>query len=370
MLIEDERDLRELIARIDHAPVAFDVEGDGLFRYRPRLCTIQLASRDEIAIVDTLRISLAPMRGMLGRDGPRKIVHDAAFDARLLAEHGIALGCVFDTSVAARFLGETATGLSSLVHKYLGVTLAKEKQQADWGKRPLDPHDVAYLEGDVKHLHELADALLARVCEKGIELEVAEECDYVVERAATSEPDPVPPWTRIKGALELPPDIRVALRELALERELVAEDLDVPPFKVATNEVLLAIAHARPRRRNELASIPGASRGRAGRCASRWLDAIDRSRDMIDVPDEERAPKRVPPREERERQKVRHKALSAWRKRVAAERDVDPQVVLPGHCLNDLVRRGARNPQELAAIAGLGWFRIERDGSALIAVCA
>ena len=47
------------------------------------------------------------------------------------------LGNVFDTAIAARFLGFAATGLASLLAQLFEVQLPKHMQQADWGERPL-----------------------------------------------------------------------------------------------------------------------------------------------------------------------------------------------------------------------------------------
>ena len=44
---------------------------------------------------------------------------------------------MFDTSIAARLLGDTEVGLQALVRNELGVELSKGSQRDDWSKRPL-----------------------------------------------------------------------------------------------------------------------------------------------------------------------------------------------------------------------------------------
>ena len=85
--------------------VALDVEGDGLFRYRARLCTVQLATRERIAVVDTLEIQPQLLAPLVEEGGPEKVIHDASFDVRLLRDVGLRFHGLFDTSVAARYLG-------------------------------------------------------------------------------------------------------------------------------------------------------------------------------------------------------------------------------------------------------------------------
>src|SRR6185312_8592648 len=141
IVVEDDHRLRDVIAAAGAAErLAVDVEASGMFAYRARTCTLQLAwdGGEKVAVVDALATSIEPLRELLGDSGPVKIVHDVAFDARLLAESGIALGNVHDTAVAARMLSRAATGLATMLEVELGVRIAKTMQQHDWRVRPLD----------------------------------------------------------------------------------------------------------------------------------------------------------------------------------------------------------------------------------------
>lgn len=353
--------------------IGFDTEGDGLYRYRARLCVVQIAHPGGIAIVDTLalgaRASESALARIVGDAGPEKILHDCAFDARLLAASGLTLARVFDTSVAARFLGEVSTGLSALLEKHLGVSIGKELQQADWGKRPLDADERAYLEEDVRHLAALADVLRDRCAEAGILDEVMTESAWAAASgaASASEEDARPPWTRVKGAGEIRSGAqRAVLRELALLRERVAEEEDVPPFRVLPNPVLLTMARKAPR---DLATLDSFSAlARRPELSRAVLDAVRRGLDARDVPAEELAILRAPPPpiEERELRKRRESALTAWRKAESEARGVSAQVVLPGHCLRDVVARAPGDEDALRAIPGIGETRAERYGRAIL----
>jgi ribonuclease D len=374
VLIDTPAGLTQLAVQLSAAErIALDVEGDGLYRYRTRLCTVQVATPDVLAIVDTLELGdLSALATVFSAEGPQKLLHDAAFDARLLRERGLPLGNVLDTSVCARFLGEPAQGLASLLDKHFGVVLPKDRQRADWGVRPLDDDAVRYLAGDVAHLHALAEHFLALAADRGILDEIAEECRYVLLRAA-DEPAIVPPhWTRVKGGAELPALSRAALRELCLVREEEAERRDVPAFKVFGNEVLLAVARRRPRNRQELRVAGGEFVVRSAALADRLLEAVRRGEAAGDVPADELRPARgePPSAAERAAQRTREKALQSWRRTAAEARGVDPQVVLPGHCLSDLAERDAHDVDALRAVRGLGDVRILRDGDAILAVLA
>ncbi|MGO8993016.1 MAG: ribonuclease D, partial [Polyangiaceae bacterium] len=90
-------ELEELARALSSAPrMALDVESDGMFAYRAQVCTVQLAAHGTISIVDALATSLEPLAPVLAESGPVKIVHDVAFDARMLAATGLFLGNVHD----------------------------------------------------------------------------------------------------------------------------------------------------------------------------------------------------------------------------------------------------------------------------------
>jgi len=340
--------------------VALDIEGDGFHRYRARLCTLQLGAGETVAVVDTLAVSgLAPLAALLGEGGPVKVVHDASFDARMLARRGITLARVFDTSIAARFLGETATGLASLLSRHLGVTLVKEEQQGDWGARPLSPEQIDYLVADVTHLVPLAALLEARLEACDLIEEVHEETRYMLARAL--DPEPVrEPWTRIKGARELSPTSLALLAALADVREREAERRDVPPFRIAPNGALFEAARRDVREVGQLRRI----RGLRGLDEEALASAIALSERGPPVEEEPAAP----PPEERARRRAREKALSTWRRTEAERRGINEQAVLPGHCLRDLAGFNGVGLDALARVDGLGAKRIDRYGGALIAL--
>ncbi len=325
-----------------------------MFRYRTRLCTLQLASSDEIAIVDTLAVDASSFAALFSAAGPEKVVHDASFDARLLAANGAPLGNVFDTALAARFLGIQATGLASLLSSLFEITLPKHLQMADWGVRPLDDEAIAYLENDVRHLMALRDVLLERVRAAEIEEEVREECAYSLAEAARPEPARSP-FSRVKGGHLRPPRERARLYELAIERDAIARELDEPVARVIANELLLRLATFEL---PPLEEIEKRLSVRVRPYAERVHAALARA--GFDAPAAEiESGESISP-SEIARRKRRRALLMEFRAAEAAKREVDQQVVLPGHCLQDIVRLPSLNAQALAEIAGFGAVRITR----------
>jgi ribonuclease D len=366
-LEDDAERAREAISKLHGAAtLGVDTEGDGMFRYRARLCTVQLAAAGDVHVIDTLAITPAPLLAeLLSERGPEKIIHDVSFDARMLNAHGIALGNVFDTAIAARFLGLKNTGLSSLLAQFFGIELPKHKQQADWGERPLDEEALSYLADDVRHLDALAGVLRSELAARDIAAEVREECAYMLNEAAQPVREQSP-FARVKGAALRPPVERARLYELAAAREQLAREIDLPPTRLITNDQLLRLAAGSFSCVEDLrAFLPSRVLGHEG-CL--W-EALKSAQNRADAPEEEvrDLTPRPPSPSELERKKRRRRALTEFRNREATLRDVDLQVVLPGHCLSDIVELDTLDVASLTGVPGFGACRLDRYGTKLVA---
>ena len=342
--------------------------------YRNRLCLVQMCAADDtqpaetVYLVDPLSVdTLAPLSALLGPDGPTVVIHDLAFDARMLIQAGLPLVNVLDTALHARFLGLKETGLNSLLTARFGFQLDKKHQQDDWARRPLDDAQLAYLAADVSYLGPLAAALEAETQLAGITEEIAAETEYGLANARAEEPTE-PSYTRLKGAMDLLPVSRAVLREMYAVRDAVAMRDDLPVGRVVPNASLLALAKLRPHTIPEVRKAGGLyDRGAA--LASELLAAIVRGEALGDVPEDEREIFSRPKLAAGEfaARRARENALTKWRRKIATERNVDMQVVLPGHALADIVRMVPLTLDELSRIPGLGDVRVARDGVALLA---
>lgn len=365
-------EVARLAARLARASLlALDAESNGLYAYRPSLCTLQIAwagpgGEVGAAVVDTLRAPVGPLAAVLGPGGPPVVVHDLTLDARLLQACGVTLDNVRDTSVAARLLGRTNLGLAALVASELGGRVDKALQNHDWARRPLLAEHLAYLAGDVTCLVPLWHELSAHVTLAGIEDEVAEETAYKLAEALHPKPAS-PAYQRMRGFDRLDRLGRSVLRRTHLEREAIAEALDVPPFRVAPNEWLLALALARPTSEGALCQLDLArAQPVVLRHAEAWVRAV-RQGLAPEATDVEPLPTRRP--EDRawlDRRRAREARLRAWRRGQAQARGVDEQAVLPGHCLSDVAALREVTLGALGAVPGLGPRRLARDGEVLL----
>ena len=224
--------------------VALDTEADSLHAYPEKLCLIQISIGEEDWLIDPLApLELAPLWAALKRHP--LILHGADYDLRLLRKnHGFVPERIFDTMLASRLLGDREFGLVNLLTKYLGVSLEKGSQKADWAKRPLTPRMEAYARNDTHYLARLACMLREQLRAKG-RLAWAEESSarLIVECAIPTEPQPDLVW-RVKGSHKLSRAALAVLRELWQWREEEAIRGNKPPFFVLGHEALVEIAAA------------------------------------------------------------------------------------------------------------------------------
>lgn len=372
-LIERPDDLRAAARDLAAAgSIAIDCESDGVHHWKSRLCVLQCALPDgEVFIFDALALPLRDaLAEVLGEGGPVKVLHDLYFDAWLLRGASIALARVVDTSVHARFLGLRETGLATLLSQRFGVVLDKKFQQYDWAKRPLDEPLRDYLAGDVRHLHDLHRELDADARARLITSEVEEETGYALRRALRDADDDRLPYAKVKGRHGLDAVGRAVLKRLAAARESLAELRDLPSGRVLSNAALVDVARRRPRSNERLkAMVQGGLRDEESLAV--WMAAVRDGEADGDVPHDERH------YFESERsgmdgalRRRREVALQKWRAETAAARGIDPQVVLPGHCLDAIAGADVRGADDLRRIDGVGEVRVLRDGDAIAACLA
>lgn len=358
--------------------VALDTEVNAMYAYRPRVCLVQLAAAredepsPEVFVVDTLALeTLAPLDALLGAvDSCTPIVHDVAYDARMLDLEGHPLLRAMDTALHARFIGLSTTGLGGLLSERFGVVLDKELQRADWGKRPLTDAQIEYVTSDVAYLGPLAAQLEREAREKGVHEEIAVETAWALASARTKDPNAPPAYADQKGLREMTPDGRAVWRALWMLRESEAVVRDLPPGKVLGTQAMIAVARSRPRDPHEFRRMTGGSVDEE--LAQRFVDAIAEGEREGDVPEDERKHFVITrsPSGEIARRRSREDSLAAWRSMEAERRGVSMQVVLPGHVLNDIAKTNPQTIETLRETPGFGEVRVARYGDAILSVIA
>lgn len=367
--IRSSGELADLVESLRGRPaLALDTESDSLHHHREKVCLVQLAAEGVACLVDPLAgLDMAPLGTLLADPRTVKVLHGADYDVTTLKrDFGFLMANVFDTMLAARFLGLPEIGLQAVLRNELGIALSKDSQLDDWSRRPLTPRQESYALADVEHLLALHGRLVARLLE-------TQRFDWVLEESAavaalepaSGERDPEG-WQRLKGIR------RLGRRELAVAREVwnlredVAEATDVPAFKLLTTEAILDLAARRPADAKAVQGLRGLS-PRLRERASDIAAAVARG---VAVPDSElpRLPAGTRPPRPDEATQRRVQRLRDWRAREATARAVDVSVVLPQRLLDRVAEVAPRAVDDLQRVEGLRQWRIRAFGDAIVAV--
>jgi ribonuclease D len=162
---------------------------------------------------------------------------------------------VFDTQIAAGCIGlKPQVGYAELVKTLLDVTIPKGQTRTDWSKRPLSREQLEYAADDVLYLGELAQRLMTRLRELGREHWAAEDC-AALENPRLYEPEPALAWERLRGIAQLDPKPRARAKVLAVWREKLARERDLPRAWIIPDPAIFAVAQANPVSRSALGAL-------------------------------------------------------------------------------------------------------------------
>lgn len=244
--------------------------------YFPQAALIQVAWDDQVALVDPLAVDATPLADVW--QGPATaVVHAVGQDLAVLEQTcGAVPSRIFDTQVAAGFLGMSTPSLAKLVEKLLGMSLPKADRLTDWLRRPLTADQLVYAAGDVDHLLALHDVMVVRLQELGRLAWAEAECADVL-RAPRRSLVPEQSWWRMRDHRQLRGAARGVAQEVSAWREREAARRNVPRRMVLTDLALAAIAQRPPGDRRQLQEIRGMdSRHLASGASDAILDAVRR----------------------------------------------------------------------------------------------
>jgi ribonuclease D len=357
-LVDSAEAVAALRERVSHADVvALDTEFHNERSYAARLMVVQLVVGDEVVIVDPLRVpDMQPLADALA--GKTIVGHALASDLKIFADRFDRLPTVaFDTQLAAAFLGYgMSISLADLVHDLTGVRLRKAQTVSDWSARPLSPGQIEYLVADVAHLLPMRAKLDARLRDAGRELWFTEEARALVD-PSRYRTDPERLYLRIPGAARMNRRELGILRELALLRDKLARERDVPAKYIVPDDAMSAIVHMRPDSLDDLAQLRRIDAGMRKAYGDQLVAAVKRGTALSDA-DLPLRPVR-PPGHDREALVA---CLSVLTSAIAAENGLPPSLLLPRVTLERIARE---LPATVEAVA----HAVDEDGwrSALIA---
>jgi len=266
-----------LCARLKGKPwLAVDTEFMREKSYYPELCLVQVADDETVACVDPLALpSLAPLLDLLLDERTVKVLHAARQDLEILFHLvGRVPSPVFDTQVAARFLGlPDQAGYGAVVQSLLGITLDKSHARTDWARRPLPPAALTYAADDVRHLRELYHRMQAELAARGRADWAGPELKALVDEKLY-RPNPEGAWERIRGIQRLKPKPLAAAKALAAWRERTAMAENRPRQWILKDEALLDLVRQQPHDVAALAAVRGVGEALAKRHGAEILKRL------------------------------------------------------------------------------------------------
>jgi len=367
----------------DRSMLALDTESNSFFAYYTRVCLIQVTTFADAEnpspsqvidfLIDPLRLKSLDALGELLADttsvpGGREVVMHAADNDILLLqrEFGFQFPCIFDTQLAARILGWERVGLGSLLEECFGVISDKRMQRTDWSHRPLSPQQITYAQMDTHYLPAMRTLLLEDLRAAG-RLEEAQDAfaELLRTQSLQREPNERSVWS-MKGSHQIDLQHTAVLESLWEWREREAQRLNRPPFKIAGDPVLLALAEQRPHSLTALHGISGLPSQAIDRYGAALLQAVHEGerRPLPPLPKPQIRPELLLSPQDQ----ARFERLRRWRTETAQARGVTPEIVFSNDMLLEIVQRHPRNEDALAAIPGVGRWKAHTYGASVFAL--
>lgn len=343
--IADDAALRDVVNDARSAPIyALDTEFHRERTYFPRLALVQLQWGNTNVLIDPLAVDPRGLADLLCGSG-LAVLHASQQDLEVLRYAvGEVPSRLFDTQLAAGFIGYSTPSLAALAQSQLKVTLSKGDRMTDWMRRPLTASQCSYARSDVAYLEQLFERISSRVDQLGRTSWVSEACEELRLRP-WGESNPEDAWLRIKDARALKGEARGVAQALAAWRERRAMATNIPLRRVMSDMALLGIAQAAPRSTEDLAHARGVDeRYLSGSIAREILAAVKEGRERIVELDSQTHD----PLEKRLRPAVT--LVTAWIGELARTAEIDPMLVATNR---DIVALLAGGESRLAH----GWRR-------------
>ena len=345
-------DALDAIADLD--AVGVDVERADWDRYYREAALIQVGGSGRVVVIDPLTVTeLGALHEFL--QTRLTVFHAVENDLDPIVSLGVKPDELCDTAVAAAILG-MPTGLEGLLRDVLGVELPGDKsamQRANWEARPLTQEMLSYAAGDVADLPELWDVLAARLDEKGRRAWYDQELAALLALPSVEDRRK---WSRTKGAGRLDAAARARLRHLWEVREVLGQDTNTAPGRIASDAVLVDLAATPPATVNELGRR-GVRRQAVRDFGAALMSALTAGAAADPEP---RAGSRPPA--ERDRSMI--DALRQVRAERARRLGLDAGVLCPSRTLGPAVLADPAAPEDLRDALGLRPWQWEQLGAA------
>lgn len=332
--IEDQKTFEDFVdVLLLEERVGVDTEFHRERTYFPSVALIQIAHTKGISLIDPLKVDLRGLSRLLNSQ-VLIVMHAASQDLEVFQHAcGAVPNRLFDTQVAAGFLGMSTPSLSALYEKQLGILIKKESRLTDWMARPLSNSQLEYAANDVRYLLQVYDQISAELEDRGRVAWVEAECSILLEKEKKRRV-PEEAWKKIKEGKNLRGNAQNNIRALAAWRERKAAKLNIPVRYVFPDIALVAIAQQEPKNLNSLEAIRGVeTRHLKNTFPKEIFTELASAKEL----------KPLPKKEKQDRDKSKDlragvALVSAWIAQAARQLDLDPTILGTRSDIEALVR--------------------------------
>jgi ribonuclease D len=347
---------------VTQSRVAVDTESNSLHAFREQVCLLQFSSANTDYLIDPLVLKdLSALGPIFADPNIEKIFHAAEYDLVCLRrDFGFSFANLFDTMHAARVLGYPAVGLDRLLNSKFKIQTDKRHQKANWAARPLTKEQIHYARLDTHYLFDLRDVLEKELCEKK-RLDFAKEdftraCLFDEQKQKNNGES----WERFAARKDLSLRDLTILAQLCKWRDLEAEKLNRPVYKVIMDDTLVMISKNSPQHKVDLSAL-GLSEKQIHLWGNSVLAAVRRG---VAAPLVER--KHVEAKNDAYLRRL--EKLKVWRKKVGLEMGVESDVILPKPYVSAIAENPPKDMDELAIVMKGTPSRVEKYGTQILKV--
>lgn len=241
------------------AVIGLDTEFIGEETYVPDLCLIQVATAEQLILIDPLGCESLEAFWQLIVDPRRVVVVHAGREEIRLCHFACdqVPGNLFDVQIAAGLLGlGYPLGYGPLIQEVLGKRLSKGETLTNWRKRPLTKEQTTYAFDDVRFLLPLYQKLAGDLTSLDRLGWIREETEMLKHRAVVENPV-IERWRKLRGIGALDRRKLAIVRELYAWREEKAARHNRPSRVILRDDLIVEIARRNPHKEADLQSLRG-----------------------------------------------------------------------------------------------------------------
>lgn len=260
-LIETQADLDVYCQSLSKVRVfALDTEFMRVHTFFPKLGLFQINDGERVVLIDPLAIDdWQAFAEILANPAICKVLHACDEDIELIVHClNVEPQNVFDTQFVAALCGyEFSLSYQAIIKQFLDVDIEKDHRRSDWRKRPLSPEQLHYAADDVRYLLDVYYRLQAELEEQGKQAIMDSHYQELLENLR--DEDYSEAFYRVKEAWRLDAVAFARLKALAVWREQLMREKNIPRNRIASNEALMQLAQQQHWNSYQLFAVEGLS---------------------------------------------------------------------------------------------------------------